>query len=370
MENLLNLSNGFTLFGLEIRYYGITMALSYVLALVICLILCKKKKYNENLPYKLLLIAFPLAVIGGRLGYVIFSGREWTLGQILDLRSGGLMLYGGVLLALVGIWIYAIVKKQNVLKYLDLIAPCLIIAQALGRWGNFFNQEAYGNLITNPAMQWFPFGVYIEKANFTSEALQQVVSAFGSSSVSGAWFYATFFYESLWCFLSFFVLYFVYLKTNKIGLTTALYLVLYGTERLLVEGVRTDSLYVGSSNLRVSQLISIIMIVLGLIYLIYIIISNIKQKKLALVQGENEAKQKEQIPYVNESAEIQNKQYDAPKYDGGKLTNEPQVEKPKNELKSTGVLEEVKTSGNQRVEKIKNQNRIEKQNKNSKTNKK
>lgn len=358
MKNLLNLSNGFTLFGIEIRYYGVIMALSYVLALVVCIILCKKKKYSENLPYKLLLIAFPLAVIGGRLGYVIFSGREWTFAQIIDIRSGGLMLYGGILLALVGIWIYSLIKKQNLLKYLDLIAPCLIIAQALGRWGNFFNQEAYGNLITNPSMQWFPFGVYIESSNFTTEALQQVASAFGSTSVSGAWFYATFFYESIWCLISFVALYIVCTKTNKLGLTTSLYLVLYGTERLLVEGLRTDSLYVGSSGLRVSQLISIIMIILGLIYLLYIFISTKKQKNLALAQAEQ---YQEQIPYVAESQEVKNIKYDAPKYAQTDASKQP---------KTSTLLDKPETSGNSRVEKIKKQNELHKQNKKNKNNKK
>ena len=251
MENLLNLSNGFTLFGLEIRYYGITMALSYVLALVICLILCKKKKYNENLPYKLLLIAFPLAVIGGRLGYVIFSGREWTLGQILDLRSGGLMLYGGVLLALIGIWIYAIVKKQNVLKYLDLIAPCLIIAQALGRWGNFFNGEAYGAIVSKSYLvnQHIP--------TFIIEGMK----------IDGFYRQPTFLYESLGNFIGFgLLLLFRRYPYLKIGQLTGGYMVWYAILRFFIEGLRTDSLMLGS--IRIAQLVSCLLFLVG-IYLLF-----------------------------------------------------------------------------------------------------
>lgn len=282
MEKILNVPTGFTVFGLEIKFYGITMALSYALALIVCIILCKKKKYEENLPYKLLLIAFPLAVIGGRLGYVLFDNRTWSFAEILDIRSGGLMLYGGVFVALIGIVTYALIKKQNPIKFMDLIVPCLIIAQALGRWGNFFNQEAYGNLITNPSMQWFPFGVYIEREHFTADAISQLVSAYGNANMSGAWFYATFFYESLWCFLSFFAIYFVYIKTNKVGLATGMYLVLYASERLLVEGVRTDSLYLGSTGIRVSQLISILMIITGVAILAYILIKELKQRQLKM----------------------------------------------------------------------------------------
>lgn len=347
MEKLLSIPSGFTIFGLEIKFYGIIMALSYALALIICIILCKKKHYNENLPYKLLLIAFPLAVIGGRLGFVIFNNRAWTFAEILNIRSGGLMLYGGVLLALVGIVVYAICKKQNPLKYMDLIAPCLILAQALGRWGNFFNQEAYGNLITNPSLQWFPFGVYIEKGHFTEVAKSQLLSA-GMSSASGAWFYATFFYESAWCLLSFFAIYFVYKKTNQVGLSTAMYLVLYASERLLVEGIRTDSLYLGSTGIRISQLISIIMIVCGMALLIYILIKQLKQikaTKLALEQ-----KQAKEI-YRDTSIQLKGTDYEdvTKQYElGNKQTQAQQNELLKNEVKPTK---------NKRVEKIINKNK-------------
>lgn len=299
MEKLLSIPSGFTIFGFEIKFYGIIMALSYAVALILCIVLCKKKHYDENLPYKLILIAFPLAVIGGRLGYVIFDDKTWTFAEILNIRSGGLMLYGGVFLALVGILVYAWVKKQNPLKYLDLIAPCLVLAQAIGRWGNFLNQEAYGNLITNPSLQWFPFGVYIESGHFTDVARSQIELA-GMAGTSGAWFYATFFYESLWCLITFVVLYNVYTKTNKKGLTTALYLVLYATERLLVEGLRTDSLYLGS--IRISQLISIVMIVCGGAYLVYLLIQHFQKRKLVTESASPSL-------YSKTSEELQNMEY-------------------------------------------------------------
>lgn len=321
---LLNITNSFNIFGLEIKFYGVTMAIAYAVALIVAIVLCKKKKYDSNLPYKLLLLIFPLAVIGGRLGYVIFSERSWTFLEILDIRSGGLMLYGGIFLALIGVVIYAVIKKQNVLKYFDLIVPCMILAQAIGRWGNFFNQEAYGYVVNNPELQWFPFAVFIE--------------------AEGAWHLATFFYESIWCFASFFVLYFVHTKTNKLGLTTALYLILYGTERLFVEGLRTDSLYVGP--IRVSQLISTIMILLGLLYVIYLIIIEFKKRKLAKV------KFNETHIYEDTAKKLSNLEYTAPtkQYEA-----QPQQEPVK------------KTCGNKRVEKIIEQNRINKEQKQKKS---
>lgn len=331
MEQLLSIPSGFKLFGLEIKFYGITMALAYAVALVICIILCKKKKYNENLPYKLLLIAFPLAVIGGRLGYVIFYPGDWTLAKILDIRSGGLMLYGGVFLALIGIWIYAGIKKQNVLKYLDLIAPCLVLAQAIGRWGNFFNQEAYGIEITNPALKWFPFGVFIE--------------------ADGLWHYATFFYESLWCVITFITIYIVYRKTNKVGLSTSLYLVMYGTERLLVEGLRTDSLYLGS--IRVSQLISIVMIVLGLAWLVYLFVKTKQEQKA------NAIKYEQSHIYEDSSKELASATYTAPtkEYEKAKSSGEQTTSSLETNSLLNSEYSVIKptadTKTNARVEKIK-----------------
>ena len=331
MEKLLSIPSGFQLFGLEIKFYGVTMALAYAVALIVCIILCKKKRYNENLPYKLLLIAFPLAVIGGRLGYVLFYPGDWTFAKILDIRSGGLMLYGGVLLALLGICVYSAIKKQNVLRYLDLIAPCLVLAQAIGRWGNFFNQEAYGVEITNSALQWFPFGVFIE--------------------ADGLWHYATFFYESLWCVITFITIYIVYRKTNKIGLSTSLYLVMYGTERFLVEGLRTDSLYIGS--IRVSQLISIIMVVLGLAWLVYLLIKTKHEQKI------NAIKYDQSHIYEKTSEELANATYTAPTrdYEKAKESGEqPQSSAELNPLLNSeySVIKPVENAKtNTRVEKIK-----------------
>ena len=142
---------------------------------------------------------------------------------------------------------------------MDICVPSLILGQALGRWGNFFNQEAYGNMIANPNYQWFPFAVWIEDEN--------------------AWFQATFFYESLWNSIGFVLLMFAYYKTKQTGTTTAGYLVWYGIGRTWIEGLRTDSLYIGSSGIRVSQLLSMLLVVAGIVILIVNIHKSIKAKR-------------------------------------------------------------------------------------------
>ena len=272
--------NGFTIFGIEIRFYGILIMLAFVVGLILAIRFCKQKGYNENLPYILILIVFPSAIIGARINYVLFTlDKGWTFVEVLKIWNGGLMIYGGIIFSVIAIAIYCAVKKINFFAVLDMLAPILILGQAIGRWGNFFNQEAYGSLITNQSFQWFPFGVWIESEHLTAEAQNQVINTYGAEYLSnngGAWFNATFFYESIWCLGGFFLLYFLFKKTNKKGLCTATYLAYYGLERFFVEMIRTDSLYLGS--VKVSVLISGLIFAAGASYLIYLLVKHIMAK--------------------------------------------------------------------------------------------
>ena len=207
------------------------------------------------------MIALPCAIVGARLYYCFFYEYNYSFWELFNIKQGGLAIYGGVIGGVIGIIIFALVKKNWKLMFvlMDICVPCLILGQALGRWGNFFNQEAYGNMITNPNLQWFPFGVWIEHEN--------------------AWFQATFFYESLWNLIGLLILLCTYYKTKKTGTTTAVYLIWYGLGRTWIEGLRSDSLYIGSSNIRVSQLLSIILVLVGIGILTYNVIRTIKEKK-------------------------------------------------------------------------------------------
>ena len=272
------LIDGFSLFGVQIKFYGVLMAVAFIIGLILASKFAKYKGYDSNLPYDLLMIVFPSAIIGARLNYVLFTlDNGWTFVEILQIWNGGLMIYGGIIFAVIAIAIYCLVKKINIISVLDMLAPCLILGQAIGRWGNFFNQEAYGSLITNEKLQWFPFGVYIDNSHFTNEAKQQLLQFFGNTDMAGAWFNATFFYESIWCLAGFFLLYFLFKKTNKIGLTTATYFVFYGIERFFVEMLRTDSLYLGS--IKISVLISLCLVIAGTIWLTVLLVKSHKEKK-------------------------------------------------------------------------------------------
>ena len=263
MENLiLSVSKGFELFGHQINYYGLISAISYLVGIVMSCFLAKKRGLKIDDIVTLACYVIPLAIIGARLGYVLFKLENYTnIWDIIKIWEGGLMFYGGLIGGAIAVALYCIIHKKNFLAIIDIIAPSMILAQAIGRWGNFFNQEAYGYQVTDPNLQWFPFAVYIENIK--------------------EWHLATFFYESMWNLFTFAVLFFsINRKNNKIlktnGIIAAQYLVLYGIGRLFIEGLRTDSLFLGT--LRVSQLISGLFIILGTAMIVYFIVKNRKKK--------------------------------------------------------------------------------------------
>lgn len=241
--------SGFSIFGFPIKFYGIIMASAMLIGVFLACRLAKKRNIKSDDIMLLALIVLPCAVVGARLYYCFFYEYQYSFWELFDIRSGGLAIYGGVIGGIIGIIIFALIKRdfKMIVDLLDICAPCLILGQAIGRWGNFFNQEAYGNLITNDALKWFPFAVFIENQN--------------------AWFQATFFYESLWNIVGFVLLYFVFKKSNTKGTTTATYLIWYGIGRTWIEGLRSDSLFIGTTGIRVSQLLSVLLVVVGIVIL-------------------------------------------------------------------------------------------------------
>ncbi len=238
----------FRIGGFEIYWYAIMIVTGMLLGMLAASVLLKRKGYKPDLIIDIAIIVLPLSIVGARLYYVLFTlDRGWSFGDIINIRSGGLAIYGGVIGGAAGVLIACAIKRfkfENILDMLDAIAPGLILGQAIGRWGNFFNQEAYGNPVTDPGLQFFPYAVYIES--------------------EGGYFQATFFYESFCNILGFALLFLLAyrLKGSYKGLVTCGYLVFYGIVRSIIEGLRSDSLYLGS--IRASQLLSIILIIVGL----------------------------------------------------------------------------------------------------------
>ncbi len=258
--------NLFGIQGLNIHWYGILICTGIVLGVLIAIRLAKTKNYNSDLVIDLILLALPIAIVCARLYYVVFEWEMFAddLGKIFRVWEGGLAIYGAVIGAVIACAIFSKWRKVKIGDILDIGAPALILGQAIGRWGNFVNQEAFGNAVTDPALQWFPYAVNItrDNATFFDEVSQQWVSASG-------WFQATFFYESMWNFLVFGALLFIFKKSKHRGHVFISYLILYGVGRFFIEGMRTDSLWMIPSVIRVSQALSLLLVVGGIIYLLW-----------------------------------------------------------------------------------------------------
>lgn len=240
---------GFTLFGLDVRWYAVCIVAGVMLSFYFAVKREKLMGFPRETALDMVLLCVSTGVLGARLFYVLMTpGSYEALWDVLDLTGGGLAIYGGIITGAVAAWFYAKKKRIPYARLADLILPCVLLGQSLGRWGNFFNSEAYGPVLS-PALSFFPVGVYIEQ--------------------DGLWHAAAFFYESLWCVLSFTFLH-LSLKKGKItgkGEQALGYILLYAPERCAVEGLRTDSLYLGS--VRVSQLLSALMIGFAASVLLY-----------------------------------------------------------------------------------------------------
>lgn len=237
------------LFGIEgfnIAWYGVIIGCGMLLACLLAGWRAKRAGYKTDLILDFVLWAIPIAVVCARLYYVIFEWDYYSqdLTRILAFREGGLAIYGGVIGGIATAVIFCRIQRFPLLRLMDFAMPSLILGQAIGRWGNFVNQEAFGNLITDPGLQFFPYGVYIERL--------------------GEWHQATFFYESMWNLAVFIIMMLVARKVKKAGWMTVLYFVGYGLGRFFIEGLRADSLYL-IPGLRVSQLVSLMLIVAGIV---------------------------------------------------------------------------------------------------------
>ena len=197
--------------------------------------------------------------------------------EIFYVWHGGLAIHGGILGGFLYLWYYSKKHKLNFFKLLDILVVGLIIGQAIGRWGNFFNQEAFGTNTTTA-----PFRMWSLKIHDTLAASADTLAAKGMDVDPNVPVHPTFLYESVWCILGFFILNYIVHKRRKYkGEVFLLYGIWYGLERMVVEGLRTDSLYIANTTIRVSQLLSAIIVVA---FLVMHIINMVKLKKGTLPQ--------------------------------------------------------------------------------------
>lgn len=247
----------FTVFGVAIYYYAVIIVCGMILGIGVACLLFKRRNLPVDWVLDLVICVLPLAIIGARVFYCITDQvpiSEWISG----IRDGGLSIIGGVIGGAVGVAIFCILHKVNFLRIADCVVPALILGQGIGRWGNFVNQEVYGGVVTNEALQWFPFAVFIDKVQ--------------------EWHYAFFFYESMLNLIVFALLFTFMWKFFKKpnGLALCGYLFAYGTTRSVMEPLR-DGEFILGSNIPVSQVMAIIMAVGGVVLAIGLLIWNYKK---------------------------------------------------------------------------------------------
>ena len=301
-------SVAFTLFNHQFHWYGIIIAFGFALAVLYGGRGAYKWKMSLDGMTDVLLWGTIFGIIGARVYYVAFEWEYYAkhLSEIPAIWNGGIAIYGGIIGGLVGAAIGCKIGKIDFLNLLDLGALGLLIGQGIGRWGNFFNQEAFGtNTTTALFRMWSP------KIKETLEASAEALSAKGMEVDPALPVHPTFLYESVWCLLSFLILHIIVNKCRKFkGEVFMLYGVLYGAERMIVEGMRTDSLYVGSTTIRVSQLLSLIIVVVALAFFVYFMMrakkGKLPFKMLPIIQepvAENDGELSEIVVDVNKKEE-------------------------------------------------------------------
>ncbi len=241
----------FSIGGVNIYWYGICIALGMLLAIVFVLKKSRSFGVNDDRLIDVIMLSTIVAVVGARAFYVMFAPFEYeSIIDMISIRDGGLAIYGAVIMGFGSAVLFTKLRKIPFFPTVDLVAMGFLIGQGIGRWGNFFNQEAFGTNTTSV------FGMISESTTAYLAATQDVLAQSGVVIDPSLPVHPTFLYESLWCLLGF-VLLAAYSKKRKFnGEIFLLYFIWYGIERAVVEGLRTDSLE-AIGGIRVSQAIAV-----------------------------------------------------------------------------------------------------------------
>ncbi len=256
------LSNvAFSIFGIDVYWYGVIIGTGIILSLFLALYEAKRTNQNPENYMDFTMIAIVVCVICARLYYVIFSWDYYSqhLSEIFAIRNGGLAIYGGIIGGVLTAYFYTKAKKLNFWLFADTAAPSLLLGQIIGRWGNFFNREAFGGYTDGLfAMRYMKDQV----SNISQSVLDKVVNINGVEYIQVQ---PTFLYESFWNLCVFIILMVLKRKKKFDGEIFGLYIIGYALGRVWIEGLRTDQLIIGSTGIPVSQLLSAFLIVVGIV---------------------------------------------------------------------------------------------------------
>lgn len=264
----------FRVFGIPVYWYGIIISFGFLLCILLALRHCAKYELTPDNILDVVIFATPAAIVGARLYYVAFNWDMYknNIIEIIDTRKGGLAIYGAVIASLIAGYLYAKAKNISVYSLFDFAIVYIPLGQAIGRWGNFFNQEAFG---INTDLPW---GMISSQ---TKEYLYRNMNELASKGIIADPLkpvHPTFLYESIWNFAVFLFLLKFRDKKKLPGEVLYMYFILYGLGRFFIEGLRTDSLMIG--NIRVSQMLSAVLAVVFSSVMIY---RRVKAKSAAIM---------------------------------------------------------------------------------------
>ncbi|WP_330651632.1 prolipoprotein diacylglyceryl transferase [[Clostridium] colinum] len=261
----------FTIFGIDVYWYGIIIACGVVLGLTVTLKEAKRTAQDIDFYTDAVIISSIIIILFARLYYVIFSWDYYKdhLNEIFSIRNGGIAIYGGIIGGILSGIVLCKVKKQNFFKVADTFSFMTIIGQIMGRWGNFVNREAFGGYTDSLfAMRYLKEQV----SSIPKDVLDKVININGAEYIQ---VHPTFLYESLWN-IGVLIVLLIFRKRKKFdGQLMAIYFIGYGMGRFWIEGMRTDSLMIWNTNIPVSQVLSGILVIVFTIYLII----NLKKSK-------------------------------------------------------------------------------------------
>lgn len=252
----------FNILGLPVYWYGIILTTGIILGLLMAMHIAKKEGVNPDLIFDFLLYDIVFAIIGARAYFVAFNWDYYkdNLGSIFNIRQGGIAIYGAIIASILVAVIYTRVKKIKFLKFGDIAAYGLLVGQAIGRYGNFVNKEAFGDYANN----MFAMRILKEEATtpLTQNIIDNIIYENGAEYIQ---VHPTFFYESTWnvCLLILLLIYRKYKKSD--GEIFFLYIMGYGLGRFWIEGLRTDQLILNFINFPASQVVAIISMIVGII---------------------------------------------------------------------------------------------------------
>ncbi|MEE0134667.1 prolipoprotein diacylglyceryl transferase [Blautia stercoris] len=257
-----NVGKTISVFGFDIAYYGITIAIAMIVGISIALHEAKRTGQNQDTYLDLLMLTMLTSVVGARIYYVIFSWSNYkdNLGEILNIRNGGLAIYGGIIAGVITVFVYSKITKMKFLQIADTVCMGLAAGQIIGRWGNFFNREAFGEYTNNLLAMQLPVSA-VRKNEITSAMWNHVVTIGGVEYIQ---VHPTFLYEGLWNFMVLLFLFWFRKRKKFEGELFFCYLAGYGVGRFWIESLRTDQLLLPGIHVPVSQMLSAVLVIVSL----------------------------------------------------------------------------------------------------------